>query len=142
MAYTIARAHEAWQVPGMARPLREQLRDAMEHAGLSVSELSRRMGYADHNVVSRTLSGKTQPPADRIESWAAECGYRVQLVPLHPEGADLSLTIAPLNAEERALLARIAGVLPELHPIEVDILEKMIGGLEQKYATHQDRAQK
>lgn len=124
----------------MTGPIRDQLQAAMERADLKQSELARRMGYADHNVVSRVISGKTQPPADRIEAWAAICGFRVQLVPLEPVADDLEEVAAALDADQRELLARIAGLLPALHQVERDMLQTMIRGLEEKYEDHRGRA--
>ena len=102
---------------------------------MSISELARRLGYSDHNVVSRFLSGERNLKQDRLEAWADACGYRLALVPKQASAVDLEAVAAPLPERQRELLARLALVLDDLPEGGVTALEHLVTGWEQSQAS-------
>lgn len=115
----------------MRSDLRGQLQRALERSGMSISELARRLGYSDHNVVSRYLIGVRELKGERIEAWAEATGYRIALVPEQPSAVDLDAVAAPLPDDQRELLARLAAVMADLPDGAIAALEHLVTGWEQ-----------
>jgi transcriptional regulator with XRE-family HTH domain len=83
--------------------LTELLRDMRHEAGLTQSELGKRLGwYIDQRRydrcanISRYEHGRRNPGLVLIGRWAAACGFDAELVVTHPDGGRWSI---PLNGE-------------------------------------------
>jgi transcriptional regulator with XRE-family HTH domain len=116
---TVARALQTRQAEGM-KTLSVQLHQAREKAGLSQSELGRRLGWVDHSNVNRIENGR----ADRSEiaRWAAECDHEVLVVPLGSADS-IAARLHEADERERRIASELLDLLAEARAVSPGVLD-------------------
>jgi len=82
----------------------------------------------DRTAISHIEAGRSGTTIAQLESWAAACGYRVELV----RESDTILSTPGLTAEHRALVDRLTRLLPEMKEAHVEMLEDMVDAAERR----------
>jgi transcriptional regulator with XRE-family HTH domain len=105
------------------------LRRVREDAGLTRSELSRRLGIT-LTQVSRIESGERQPPLDTLEAWANACDRSVLLAFRRPD--------AMPAGEHEALVQDIMNMLGALTRSEVEVVHKCVESMPESSAEERE----
>lgn len=102
------------------KPLAQQLQEARERAGLSKTELGRRMGWADHSNVVRIEQGR-ETPAGEVVRWADLCEHEVLVVPVGSAEA-VATRLNAADERERRIAVSLLDLLRETRS-ELQVLE-------------------
>src|SRR3990167_3012637 len=92
-----------------------RLKQIREAAGLSMSEVAKRVGLSGSSAIAHIESGHSPPPVERLASIAEACGVRlrIDLVPADLPDDDPRLACVRdawprMSEDERDLLSRLA----------------------------------
>lgn len=98
---------------GMPSKISQALNAARVNAGLTQADIAKALGL-DRGMVSHVDRGQKYTSYENVEKWFDVCGVRMVFA---PKGATTADDIDTLDAESRALLLRLATVLPAM-PVE------------------------
>lgn len=103
-----------------SKPLHEELRRMRHAAGLSQSELARRVDRVPSHV-SLVERGERGVSIELVQAWASACGFDWAFYSERTMNWawDFTARTASLLPEERGLLAHLAKLLPSMSPEQV-----------------------
>jgi transcriptional regulator with XRE-family HTH domain len=115
-------------------PIVARLKPIREDAGLTLEDIAAAVGWKDHGQASRVERGKKVTQTDKLQKWIDACGCDVYIVPRErtPGATDALPLVAALDDQQRALVLRIARLLPRLDERSLDRLAHDVDYLEHR----------